>query len=198
MKKWEKLYLNKKFKIDSFAPSQLVKEILKCKNKFRNILDIGCGNGRNSIYLSKFAKNIDAIDKANLKFMNSLSKKIKEKIKFYKKDIEEFNLNKKEYDLIIMIRVIQYISPIKLRKVFKRISKALDEKGLIAISYTVSGGIFNQNLNIEKYSHSIKFLRGLFRENGLKIKMIRKGCKDTTHVPYKSKVEVYELILIKF
>ncbi|MGD9275898.1 MAG: class I SAM-dependent methyltransferase [Candidatus Pacearchaeota archaeon] len=197
MKKWERLYLEGKFKIDSFAPSKLVKGILKYQDKFDNVLDIRCGNGRNSVYLSKFSVKIDSIDKVDLDFLKQSPKSAKDKIRFYKKDIEKFNFEKKEYDLILMIRIIQYIPKYKLKKIFHNLSKVLKKNGLIIISYTQSGGIFSQNLNIKKYKHSIEFLKKLFSENGLKTKMIRKGCENTTHVPYKCKVKTYELILIK-
>ena len=55
---WETYYgKNSKFKESSFA--RFVFNKIKGKKKYKNLIDIGCGNGRDSIFFNK--KNLDVL-----------------------------------------------------------------------------------------------------------------------------------------
>ena len=135
---------------------------------------------------------MDCVDIVNLE-----ARKSNKKITFKKTKVTKFEYGKNKYDIILIIRLIQYLSSKELRKTLKRSSKALKPKGLIAISYTKSGGIFKKDLKINKFSHSLKNLKKIFKENNLKIIKIHKGNKYTSHVSYKIPVKTYQIILTK-
>jgi len=94
---WDNYYLKKKNIIHK--PSTFgvffYKNFLK-KNDF--ILEIGCGNGRDSFYFYKKTKNIIAIDqsKSVIKKNLKLCKKLNKRIKFINSDFENFKKNKKQ------------------------------------------------------------------------------------------------------
>ena len=70
--KWEVVWEEKKFKIDTLEPSVLVSKYEKLLKLGDKVLDIGCGNGRNSFYLANRGYDIDCFDIADLNWLNLL------------------------------------------------------------------------------------------------------------------------------
>lgn len=64
--KWEKAWEDGKFSIKTLTPSVLVSRHEDELQTNDYILDIGCGNGRNSIYLAKKGCEVDCFDVINL------------------------------------------------------------------------------------------------------------------------------------
>jgi len=106
---WENEYLNKEKSVFG-NPSKEVEEIVPLLPKAARILDVGCGDGRHSLYLAGLGFRVDAfdisqnaIDKINyLKECNHLD------INTYLCDVSEFEF-KYKYDLIILHGVLQFI-----------------------------------------------------------------------------------------
>lgn len=69
---WDSYYSNKKIK---FEPSNFVKQIIKKKfiNKESIVIELGCGDGRDTIFFSKKVKKIYAFDKS-IKIINKNKK----------------------------------------------------------------------------------------------------------------------------
>lgn len=193
MNAWEKTY-KQGFKINSYKPSEVIKFIPSEKNKNSFILDLGCGNGRNSLYFSKNENEIDCID-----VVDSITEKIKNlrNIHFYKKDIRKINYPINKYDIVLMVRLIQYISKRDLKNLIRKIGKSMKKRGLLVITYTFSGGIFNQKYPLKLWRHRLSNLINLLEKNNFEIVFVRNGGKETSHVPYKEKVKIYELIARK-
>lgn len=72
---WENEYLNKE-KSTFGNPSQEVEDIVPFLNKSARILDVGCGDGRHSLYLAGLGFQVDAFD---------ISTNAIEKIDYWKK-----------------------------------------------------------------------------------------------------------------
>ena len=83
---WDRYYKKERLisNSSSFAKYLIKKKILKKNSK---ILELGCGNGRDSFYFSYYAKAILAIDKSG-----QIIKK--NNIKLKKKKLRIYNLNK--------------------------------------------------------------------------------------------------------
>ena len=67
MDTWKEIYGNKSSEINTFEPSKIVKEVFKIKLHVEKTLDLGCGNGRNSAYASKFSTEVDCVDIVDIK-----------------------------------------------------------------------------------------------------------------------------------
>ena len=73
---WEKTYKEGRFKITTLSPSVIVNRYNHLLKSGDRVLDVGSGNGRNSIFLASLGCAVDSFDVADLKWMEKLSKKI--------------------------------------------------------------------------------------------------------------------------
>ncbi len=105
------------------------KDLSKTKQKFKNVLDLGCGN----------LENINKIK--NLKFENYLAvdwiqppkKYLKDKrIKFIKSDIDKFK-TKSKFNLILLLGTIEHIKHPQL--ILKKIKKMMCKNAILVISH---------------------------------------------------------------
>lgn len=100
------------------------------------ILDIGCGEGRNSFFLSKKGFEIEAIDSeaAGIKKLKEYAESHKIKnIAVYAKDITKFSL-KKIYSGIVAINSLQFLKSSQTKKVVIKIKEKLSNNGIIIIT----------------------------------------------------------------
>ena len=108
---WEELYKNDTLSAFGTQPNQSVKEYEPLFNKMWNILEVGCGDGKNSIYLSgRGFLNIDAFDLSE----NGIAKLIRAadknglRINAWVQDLREFKFEK-QYDLIISFGTLHFV-----------------------------------------------------------------------------------------
>lgn len=92
-KYWKSFYKNKHIA----SPTPFAKFVLKYLKKehpnYNSIIDLGCGNGRDTYYFGKMGYNIIGIDSAN-------KPKDKKNIIFKQMDLKEFFLNINNYDVV--------------------------------------------------------------------------------------------------
>ncbi|MFA6184354.1 MAG: class I SAM-dependent methyltransferase [Parcubacteria group bacterium] len=194
MHKWEKAYQQKKFSINTINPSKIVKKIagdIPIKSK---VLDLGCGNGRNSIYLAKKGFHVDAIDIADLDFMSHLEGEIQENISFIKKSVTDYFEGNK-YNIVIATRLFQYLNKNELHKMIDQIFESLNEGGIFVSSYNMSGGIFERkDIQVDKYIHKIEDINAVLLACGFKNIDIVEGDKKSKYVPYNSAIKTFDII----
>ena len=82
-------------------PHDNVKKIIEIENKKGNAIDLGCGAGRDTIFLIKNNWNVTAIDRENTKDMIASKLTIEElkRLKFICQDFENIKLDKS--DLVV-------------------------------------------------------------------------------------------------
>lgn len=106
----------------------------------QSCLDIGCGNGRRTIFFSQFVKKMKGVDyseemiKYANKYLNSQKKKIKEKVSFETADIQKWNETSK-YDVVISCRcIINQNSVNKQIELIQKIHRSLKKNGSLILA----------------------------------------------------------------
>lgn len=126
---WENEYLNKE-KSTFGNPSKEVEDIVPFLPKRAKILDVGCGDGRHSLYLASLGFQVDAFDISEnainkidyLKEQNNLN------VNTYVCDVLEFEF-KYKYDLIIVHGVLQFIEREKQTEIIELLKNWTEVNG---------------------------------------------------------------------
>lgn len=159
---WESYYgysKNSKFKESSFA--KFVFSKIKDKKKYKNLIDIGCGNGRDSIFFNKKKLNVLGIDisksiiKKNSLYSNN-------RLSFKNFDIEKDSMSKK-FNLIYSRFFIHAINEKAENKLLKLIKKIKKKGTLIFLEFrNHNDRIFNIK-KIKKHNEIVEFEKGHYR-----------------------------------
>jgi len=115
-------------------PSPIVKSLLNYK-KSGKVLDIGAGEGRNSIFLAKNGFDVTALDisKEAGRKLKELASKEDVKINILIEDIINFEF-KEKYNIIISIATLHFLRKKYINKVIERVKENTKKGGLNAIS----------------------------------------------------------------
>lgn len=88
---WNKFYSQENEEKQSLSqPSRFANEISSLISKTDNVLELGCGNGRDSLYLKDFCNSLLAIDNSD-KTIQNLLKFQTEKLRFINHDIKNID-----------------------------------------------------------------------------------------------------------
>jgi len=102
------------------------------------ILDIGCGEGNNALWLAKRGFEVTALDKdknaLNVLRQKILESKEKLKIKLEEQDIRNFEAPSYYYDAILAFNSLVFLKKSEFLNVIARIKKCLAVDGLFFIS----------------------------------------------------------------
>ena len=122
--KWDKKYKDTPQLLEDREASGKLKEILP-KVEGKRALEIACGSGRNSIYLSNNGFEIDALDISDIAIKSIKEKNIKN-INAKQIDLEGFTPEENSYDLIVQTNYLD-------REIIPNLSKALRKNGILLI-----------------------------------------------------------------
>lgn len=98
-------------------------------------LDIGCGNGKYSIFMSGKGFNVEALDK-NKEILNNCKKHFKEnnlKIKTILSDIQDFDFLENKYSLIIAKNSLHLLKSKEIELIIQKIYNSLRSEGIFFI-----------------------------------------------------------------
>ena len=162
MNKWDKFYKEDPNAFDQV--SSTIKEILKYK-KQGSVLDLGCGKGKNAIFLAENGFKVEGIDISKLAIKEA-KERVKEKnlkISFKALDMGRLKYNKK-YDIIINNRILHYFKKEKGLEIIKNMQKNTDRGGINLISAFIAELPFFYNGNKDMCYFKKKQLKEIYKE----------------------------------
>jgi cyclopropane fatty-acyl-phospholipid synthase-like methyltransferase len=131
---------------------KFTKTFLKKKSK---LLDVGAGNGRNSLFLINAGHDVDVLDFSR-NALNIIKKKIKKKINFYYDYLPHLSKIKKKYDAIIDCFTSYALTQNDFSIYLKNVSKKIHKNGFLHIqTLSQESDLFKKYKpakKIEKYS----------------------------------------------
>lgn len=152
-------------------------EILS-RYKFETVLELGCGTGKNTIWLLKKATNIIALDFSE-EMLTKAREKIKNKKVVFKQDnlLQVWDINNEFADLITSSLTLEHIEDLNF--IFKQAFLKLKTNGIFFINelhpfkqYNGSKARFeleNRTVVLEVYTHSISEYLHVAKNNGFKL-----------------------------
>lgn len=100
---------------------------------FKNVLEIGCGTGKNTVWLAENAEHVTAVDLSDEMLAIAKQKIQSEKVDFIQADIlQPRDFTKAPYDLVTFSLVLEHIE--HLEPVFQHVSQTLSNKGICYVS----------------------------------------------------------------
>ena len=125
---------DKKFKGDfPIFPAKFDSELKRYLNLVpgKEVLDLGIGQGRNSIPLSELNFNVTGVDYSTKCL--EICKHSCSKLNLIQSDIRNFNIEKNKYDLIISRCVLHFLHKDDSYQIVKNIKNNIKDKGLVYI-----------------------------------------------------------------
>ena len=133
---WDKIYSQvKKIKNPSSFAKFCYKKYIDGK-KYKKLLDVGCGDGRDTVYFSKKLKST-GIDKSK-EAINFLTSKYlyNKNLKFYKVDLDYLNnANLLKYDYVYLRFLIHAINLSSEKKLLKHLKKLIKKDSIIMVEF---------------------------------------------------------------
>ena len=116
-----------------------VLEFIDIQKNIGKAIDIGCGSGRDTVYLIKNGWNVIAIDKEDTKqiITNKLTNKELKRLKFIQSNFEKIKLEKN--NLVIANYSIPFCDKNKFQEFWKKIVNSIEKYGYFV------GNLFGKN-----------------------------------------------------
>lgn len=147
----------------SKTPSPLVKEFYNLLGNGKNVLEIGCGNGRDSIYLSSKKCSVTAIDVVPEAIRIARSNDIDGAVKFEVGNAENLSYQDNSFDGVYSLSVLHSTD---MEKSIAEVSRVLRSKGVF-LTYLYQKTTFPKPLGGEtvEINFDQKELEVLFKKN---------------------------------
>jgi SAM-dependent methyltransferase len=147
MKKIEKYYDNTK----NLTANYNIKEFIKLNTKVGKAIELGCGAGRDTIYLIKNGWNVLAVDREDVKeiIIKNLNENELKKFKFSKQNFEDIKLEK--CDLLVANFSLPFCSKNNFEELWNKITNSISNDGYFV------GNFFGINDDWNKTKKEITF-----------------------------------------
>ncbi|WP_044022311.1 class I SAM-dependent methyltransferase [Bacillus sp. SG-1] len=142
---WDGFYADRNKKVPFFVDlpdENLVKYIEKGILPGGKALELGCGPGRNAIYLAEKGFLVDAVDSSE-EGLNWAAERAKEKgvaINFRREDLFDMDYKEQDYDFVYDSGCFHHIAPHRRMDYIELVEKALKPGGYFALSTFIEGG----------------------------------------------------------
>jgi len=173
-KRWDERFKKKGFAFGKRA-NPFLRRHVKLFRKGK-ALDIASGEGRNSVFLAQHGFDVDAIDisEKGLKKAERLAKKMGVKIHTFLIDLDSYQINKDQYDLIANFYFLKRRLIPKIKKGLKKGGKVIFETYTLEQRTLGTGGPKHQKyflkpnelLQLFKSFRILFYREGIFHEGG--------------------------------
>lgn len=128
-------YSNKEF-YWGLKPNNLIVDSIQYLPKNAKVLDLGCGEGRDSFVLAKNNFNVVAVDysEEGIRKLNEFAQKEKLKIKVDVSDVKSYLQDCEKFDAIFAMNILQFIDEKNIFKIIKQIQQKTKLNGLNVIT----------------------------------------------------------------
>lgn len=137
--------------------------LIKAK-KLQSLLDLGCGDGRDSIYFSNKGLSVTAVD-----FSESGIAKLKtrsRKIKCIAEDIRKINFPENSFDVIYAHLSLHYFDDETTNRIFDNLFKILKKGGLIFVKCkSVDDALFGKGEKVGENMYKKGHIRHFFTKD---------------------------------
>lgn len=122
-------------------PNRLCYDIMRLRPPVKpyKVLDIGCGEGKDAVFLARNGYRVSAIDisEIGLEKGRMLAEQCNTHVDFFKADIADYRLTEK-YDIILSSGVFHFLKPELREEVTANLKKFTNEGGIHAINVFVA------------------------------------------------------------
>ncbi|MBS8264386.1 class I SAM-dependent methyltransferase [Mesobacillus boroniphilus] len=142
---WDNFYSDRERKVPFFEnhpDENLVEYIEKKRLNAGKALELGCGPGRNAIYLSRNSFHVDVVDQSEegLVWAEERAKEHRVQVNFIKSNIFDLEIEEGTYDLVYDSGCFHHIPPHRRMNYIDLVKRALKPGGNFALTCFVEGG----------------------------------------------------------
>ena len=126
------------------------------KYQVKKVLDLACGSGWLSVFLSKYNFDVTGLDisDAAIKLANQWKEEDKiENVSFIKGDIFEMPFPEKSFDAIVFNSSLEHFRLDQAKSIFKKLSSALNDKGFFFGCFDQVGTGKGDYFELEDHTH---------------------------------------------
>lgn len=156
-------------------PNKYLKEILNGDVQFSSALDIGCGTGRNSIYMAKRGIKVSALDisSSGIEMLNKLSSKCGVEMELINESILDHDLKGREYDFSVCMGTLHLFFEKDGLRVIEKLKESIKRGGHGFVTLFSATDV-TRNDNPQGFYPTKKHLEELFTN----VKILRFGNYD--------------------
>lgn len=188
---WNDYY---KREVDTMQPSLFAKEAEKLLVKSKNLLELGCGDGRDSVYFASVGLNVTAIDASDVAIDRLKKEHDDDNICFICDDfVSSSAIFSGQYDYVYSRFTLHAINDVQETEVLHNVFKVLKQEGLFLIEVrSVNDELFGKGKKVGRNSfvydgHFRRFIEmeelvGKLKETGFGI---LSAVEDIDFAPYK-------------
>lgn len=156
--------------IEGIEPNELIQKIYHQFKANSYFLDLGCGKGRDSLFMLQNGYKVDAIDRSQeniskIEELIKINKLPSNNINLYCGDIRNFSISKNKYDIINAFNSLQFLPKRDALKIINDIKNNIKNEGYVIISsFTTSDPLYKKMSNNERCFFEPQELKNLFSD----------------------------------
>ena len=164
-KHYDKIYSENKVTFGAGKPEKIVQDILRYRTS-GSVLELGAGEGRNSLFLSSNGFDVTAQDISEVGVHKIIKQAADRNLKIHTEigDARTLNLNL-SFDIFVCTFMLHHLLRNNALKLIGQMQKHTNSKGLNAITvFTKNGDFYKKNPQTENFYPDINELKELYAD----------------------------------